>query len=239
MQLRTPPLPLPAIEADAITRRFGARWVLRGLSLRVDAGEIVGLLGSNGSGKSTLLRILATLLRPNGGAARIGGVDAVADPDGVRRQVGFLAHAPGLYDDLTARENLVFAATMLGKRDAALDPLLARVGLTEVADQRVRGFSAGMQRRLALARLLLGSTQVLLLDEPYSNLDAEGIALMNGVLREAVAGGGAALIVLHETAPAMGLLDRTVTIANGRLSEVTDHPSRLPLHTASSLAGHR
>jgi heme ABC exporter ATP-binding subunit CcmA len=224
----------PAIEADGLTRRFGASWVLRGVSLRVEPGTIVGLLGANGSGKSTLLRILATLLRPNGGVARVGGVDLAADPDGVRRQVGFLAHSAGLYDDLTARENLAFAATMLGcpagDLDALLDALLARVGLTAVADRRVRGFSAGMQRRLALARLLLGSPRVLLLDEPYSNLDADGIALMNGMLRDAVAQGAAALVVLHETAPAAGLLDRSVTIVDGRIAGASGPARRGTTH---------
>lgn len=208
-----------AIEAEGVTRRFGASWVLRGVSLRVAPGEIVGLLGANGSGKSTLLRILATLLRANGGVARIGGVDVATDPDGVRRRVGFLAHSAGLYDDLTARENLAFAATMLGRPAEELDARLERVGLTAVADRRVRGFSAGMQRRLALARLQLASPRALLLDEPYCNLDSDGIALMNGTLRRAVADGAAALVVLHETAPATGLLDRTVTIADGRIAE--------------------
>ncbi len=211
----------PTIVADGVTRRFGASWVLRGVSLTVAAGEIVALCGANGSGKSTLLRILATLLRPSGGTARIGGADVVADADGVRRQVGFLAHSAGLYDDLTARENLGFAATMLGRSDDGIDELLLRVGLAHVADVRVRGYSAGMQRRLALARLLLASPRVLLLDEPYSNLDAAGISLMNAVLRDAVARGASALVVLHETAPATGLLDRTVTIADGRISAVT------------------
>lgn len=221
MQLATSPASHSqglAIVADGVTRRFGASWVLRGVSLRVAPGEIVGLQGANGSGKSTLLRILATLLRPSGGAARVGGVDVVGDADGVRRQVGFLAHAAGLYDDLTARENLGFAATMLGRSHDAIDGLLARVGLSRVADVRVRGYSAGMQRRLALARLLLASPRVLLLDEPYSNLDADGIALMNSVLRDAAAAGASALVVLHETAPATGLLDRLVSIVDGRVA---------------------
>lgn len=210
-----------AIEAERVTRRFGASWVLRGVSLRVARGEIVGLLGANGSGKSTLLRIFATLLRSNGGEARIGGVDVTADADGVRQQVGFLAHSAGLYDDLTARENLAFAATMRGLPTTDLDLRLERVGLTPVADRRVRGFSAGMQRRLALARLQLASPSVLLLDEPYSNLDSAGIGLVNEMLRGAVARGAAALVVLHETAPATGLLDRTVTITDGRIGEAS------------------
>lgn len=214
MQLTAGPRLQLMIQANELTRRFGATWVLRGVSLSVAAGEVVGLLGANGSGKSTLLRILATLLRPTGGAVRVGGVD-LADGDGVRRQVGYLADRPGLYGDLTARENLEFAAAMLGSRAADLDERLAGVGLAGVADRRVRGFSAGMQRRLALARLLLATPRVLLLDEPYSNLDSAGIALVNAMLVQAAARGASALVVLHDTVPAAGLLDRTVTISDG------------------------
>jgi heme exporter protein A len=204
-----------AIDASAVARRFGTRWVLRGVSMQVRAGEVVGLLGANGSGKSTLLRIFATLLRPSAGAARVYGHDVVRAPDQVRGAIGFLAHTPGLYDDLTARENLQFATTMLGIGKEA-DAVLARVGLTHAADERVRGFSAGMERRLAVARMLLAKPRVLLLDEPYSNLDAEGIAMMSGIITEAVRNGGAALVVLHELAPAAGILGRTITLRDGR-----------------------
>ena len=230
-----------AIDASAVARRFGTRWVLRGVSMQVRAGEVVGLLGANGSGKSTLLRIFGTLLRPSAGAARVYGHDVVRAADQVRGTIGFLAHTPGLYDDLTARENLRFAATMLGigsdgevarargedararvagedarARVADIDAVLARVGLTHAADERVRGFSAGMERRLAVARMLLAKPRLLLLDEPYSNLDAEGIAMMSGVITEAVRQGGAALVVLHELAPAAGILGRTITLRDGR-----------------------
>src|SRR5688500_8816144 len=103
-----------AIEVSGLGKRFGARWVLRGVTLDVSRGEAVGLLGPNGSGKSTVLRIVGTLLRPGAGTARVNGLDVVRDASGVRSQVGYLAHTPGLYDDLTARENLLFAADMLG-----------------------------------------------------------------------------------------------------------------------------
>lgn len=215
-----------AIDAHGVARRFGARWVLRGVSLQVQPGEIVGLLGANGSGKSTLLRILATLLKPSAGAARVYGHDLVRGADAVRAQVGFLAHTPGLYDDLTARENLVFAAAMLGGDARGVDEALDRVGLSTVSGNRVRGFSAGMQRRLSLARLLLSRKRVLLLDEPYANLDIDGIAVMNAVIMDSARAGGAALVVLHELAPAAGVLDRTVTIVEGRIAEPTDSGSR-------------
>ena len=208
-----------AIDAQGLARRFGERWVLRGLSLQLARGEVVGVLGRNGAGKSTLLRIVATLLRPNVGSATVLGHDVLRDPDAVRRIIGFLAHTPGLYDDLTAAENLRFSTHMHGRSAAGIPAALERVGLLDVANERVRGFSAGMQRRLALARLFLNRSPVLLLDEPYSNLDVAGVALMNEVITEFTSGEGAALVVLHELAPAAGLLHRTVSIADGRLAD--------------------
>ncbi|HEX8725878.1 MAG TPA: heme ABC exporter ATP-binding protein CcmA [Gemmatimonadaceae bacterium] len=214
-----------AIEAQGVARRFGARWVLRGVSIELGPGEIVGLLGANGSGKTTLLRIFGTLLKPTAGAARIYGHDVTRETDAVRSELGFMAHTPGLYDDLTARENLRFSAMMLGLPEGNnLDAALERVGLGHVINERVRGFSAGMQRRLAMARLLLRHARVLLLDEPYANLDTAGIALMNEIITEAGAAGGAALVVLHELAPAAGVLDRTITIVNGRVAESKPAP---------------
>lgn len=187
-------------------------------------GEAVGLLGPNGSGKSTVLRILGTLLNPSAGSGSINGLDIVRDASGVRGQIGYMAHTPGLYDDLTARENLRFAADMLGLPYAAVDTSLERVGLASVAGDRVRGFSAGMQRRLSLARLILRNPRVLLLDEPYSNLDTEGVELMNSVIAGILESGGAALVALHELAPAKAVLDRTLTLVEGRIAVTqTEH----------------
>jgi len=188
------------------------------VSFDVRGGEAVGLVGPNGSGKSTVLRILGTLLAPSAGTASINGLDVVRDAGAVRAQVGYLAHTPGLYDDLTARENLRFAADMLGLSHADAEDSLTRVGLTRAAGERVRTFSAGMQRRLALARLTLLRPRVLLLDEPYSNLDSAGVSLVNGIITDVVRSGGAALVVLHELAPAAGVLDRTLTLVEGRIA---------------------
>ena len=207
-----------AIATTGIARRFGSAWVLRGVDLTVAAREVVGLLGVNGSGKSTLLRIIATLLRPHAGRAHVAGYDVVRDAEQVRSHIGYLAHSPGLYDDLTARENLEFAARMLDRDDTDIAPALTRVGLQGVAHRPVRGMSAGMQRRLAFARLMLVQPQVLLLDEPYSNLDSDGITLVNELLRGWVDGGAAALVVLHELSPAREVLDRTVTLLDGRIT---------------------
>jgi heme exporter protein A len=205
------------MKVSGLGKRFGARWVLRGVTLEVAGGEAVGLLGANGSGKSTILRILGTLLNPTVGTATIDGLDIGRDASAVRGRVGYLAHTPGLYDDLTARENLRFAADMLGLGHGSVDESLERVGLAHVAGDRVRGFSAGMQRRLAIARLILRAPRILLLDEPYSNLDAAGIDLMNSILGDVVSSGGCALVALHELAPARGMLARTVSLVDGRI----------------------
>ena len=207
-----------AIEAQGLGKRFGIRWVLRGVTLDVARGEAAALLGPNGSGKSTILRILGTLLRPNAGTATMNGLDVATDASRVREQVGYLAHTPGLYEDLTARENLQFAASMLGLPSSLAASCLERVGLASVANNRVRGFSAGMQRRLALARLIMRSPRILLLDEPYSNLDEEGVELMNSVIRDVMQSGGAALLALHELAPARGMIDRTLRLVEGRIA---------------------
>jgi heme ABC exporter ATP-binding subunit CcmA len=216
-----------AIQLSGLGKRFGIRWVLRGVSLDVRPGEAVGLMGPNGSGKSTVLRILGTLLNPSAGSGSVNGLDIVRNASGVRGQIGYMAHTPGLYDDLTARENLRFAADMLGLPYTAVYSSLERVGLTPVADDRVRGFSAGMQRRLSLARLILRNPRVLLLDEPYSNLDTEGVELMNSVIAGTVESGGAALVALHELAPARAMLDRTLTLVEGRISRTRgEHAGR-------------
>jgi heme exporter protein A len=220
-----------AVDAQGIARRFGARWCLRGVSLHVRPGEVVALAGTNGSGKTTFLRVVATLLKPNAGTVKVYGHDVTKAPDEVRRHVGFLAHAAGLYEDLTALENLRFAAEMLGRSPNGLEAALDRVGLARVAGDRVRGFSAGMQRRLALARLMLVRPRLLLLDEPYANLDTAGTEIINGVITEVRNAGGAALLVLHELAPAAGMLDRVLTLVDGRIAaEGGDGPTA----TASS-----
>ena len=216
-----------AISVDGVTRRFGRRWALRGISVEVAPGEVLGIEGHNGSGKSTLLRVVATAIRATSGPVRLFGRDIREHPDWARSQVALMGYTPGLYDDLTARENLVFAARMLGAgRDAAaVDDALERVGLLGEAGEQVRTFSSGMQRRLALGRLLLQRPGVLLLDEPYNSLDKDGVALVNEVVREVTARApgsgtpGAAMIVLHDRRSAVGVLDRVVTMHQGRLAD--------------------
>lgn len=205
----------PTLRLQGLARRFGTRWALRGVSLQVEPGEVIGIVGHNGSGKSTLLRVISTALRPSAGEGWVHGHHLVRDAIEVRRHVGFLAHAPGLYDDLTAAENLIFAARMFGISEGGVSAALDRVGLTHARDERVRGFSAGMQRRLALARLMMGSPALLLLDEPYNNFDPQGVELVNEVIQESCRRGGSALVVLHDQRQGERVLDRIVEFGRG------------------------
>lgn len=207
----------PTVKLDRLSRRFGTRWALRAVTLEVDPGEVIGVVGHNGSGKSTLLRVISTALRPSVGEGWVYGHHLVRDAVEVRRHIGFLAHSPGLYDDLTATENLIFAARMLGISEAGIQPALDRVGLAYARDDRVRGFSAGMQRRLALARLILGSPRLLLLDEPYNNFDPQGIELVNEVIEDARRAGGSAFVVLHDQRQGERVLDRVIELSRGAL----------------------
>lgn len=211
----------PALALDGIARRFARRWVLRGVSLRVERGEVVALTGRNGSGKTTLLRVVTTGLRPTRGTGRVFGHDLVRAAGAVRAHVGMLAHSAGLYDDLTATENLEFAQRMSGLKAEPVRAVeaLERVGLAAESRERVRGFSAGMRRRLALARLLLRPPDLLLLDEPYASFDADGLRLVNAFAAEVARSGGAVVIATHELARGRGLIDRTVRIDEGVLAE--------------------
>jgi heme exporter protein A len=204
-----------AATIQQVTRRFGRRWALRGVTLSIAPGEVVGIEGHNGSGKSTLLRILSTAIKPTSGRAAVFGADVAREPTDVRSLIAFLTHYPGLYDDLSAAENLQFACRMLGRESERIREVLERVGLLREAEETVRTFSAGMQRRLSLARLLLQRPRLLLLDEPYNNFDPAGIALVNDVVREVRRGGGAALIVLHDRHSAGDVLDRVVRLKDG------------------------
>lgn len=209
-----------ALELDNVARRFGRRWVLRGINLQVHAGEAIALMGRNGSGKTTLLRVISTALRPSRGSGTVFGQRLVEDADEVRSQVGVLGHHAGLYDDLTAGENLRFSMQMYGldvpreRLDGALD----EVGLGHERRERVRGFSAGMRRRLALARLLLRPPRLLLLDEPYAAFDQHGIDQVNDFVRRIVADGGAVVVVTHDLIRAEGVTGRVLRIEDGRIA---------------------
>ena len=210
----------PAVEAVGLCRRYGRRWALVDLSLSVPAGACVMVAGRNGSGKSTLLRLLATAIRPDRGTARVAGHDVVTAREQARRQVALLGHAPNLYDALSALENLYVTARFLGRdtRREALLPLLAEFGLAERADDPVTTFSAGMRKRLSLARTLMQPASLVLLDEPYGELDPPGFRLVDGLLRSLRQRGAAVLMATHLLERGAALCDTGIVLEQGRLS---------------------
>jgi len=208
---------VPAIDASGVARRFGRRWSVAGVSLRVASGTRLMVTGRNGSGKSTLLRVLATASRLDQGSARIAGFDLVTERAAVRRNVALLGHHSYLYEALSARENLEIARRFLDAAPARVDALLAEVGLDTRADDPVLVFSAGMRKRLALARALLQDARVLLLDEPYGELDPAGFALLDRVLDAQRRRGVTVLLATHLLEHGRALCDQAITLEEGRL----------------------
>jgi heme exporter protein A len=172
----------PAIEVAGAGRAYGDRVVFRDLSFTVEEGSTLAVLGANGAGKTTLLRMLATLLRPHAGTVRVFGEEVPRRGDLVRGRLGLLAHEPLLYRDLTARENLTFHARLHRVAHSRVDELLERVGMTLRADEPLRTLSRGMVQRIAVCRAVLHEPELLLLDEPYANLDTASEAMAREVL---------------------------------------------------------
>jgi heme ABC exporter ATP-binding subunit CcmA len=210
----------PLVRITGLRKAFGARLVLDGVTMEVRPGEAVALLGANGAGKTTLLKVVATLVRPSRGTVTVGGHDGAREPDAVRRLVGLVAHGSHLYEDRTALENLRFWTTLAGldARGATLLAALAEVELDRVAAERVRTFSAGMRRRLALARLALARPRVLLLDEPFAGLDQRAKKWLGEHLESFKAGGGALLMATHSFGRELEAADRLAILAGGRLA---------------------
>ncbi len=203
------------IKVRGLVKTFGVRPVLRGLNLTVARGECVALLGPNGSGKTTLMRTLAGLSRPSAGTLTIGGWSLPGEAAAVRAQLGVVAHLPLLFDQLTAEENLRFFARLYGANEERIRETLARVGLTKRAKDRVGTFSRGMQQRLGIARAILHQPAVLLLDEPYTGLDVDGAAMLDGLIGELNAAGRTILLTSHDLEHALRLSQRIVILGRG------------------------
>ncbi len=207
------------IAASGLRKSYGATLILEDISLTLGPGQCLALLGPNGAGKTTLLRILATLLRPTSGTLTIEGVDALRNPEGARAAIGMVGHGSYLYPDLTALENLRFW-TVMGGGDAGQGRLvtaLQQVELEGAAHDRVRTFSAGMKRRLALARVLLGRARLLLLDEPFTELDQRGRKWLSEFLLAFKAGGGGVVVATHSFGSGLGVADRVAILHGARL----------------------
>ena len=209
--------PTIAIDAQSLARRYGRRWALADVTFRLDAGNVLMVAGRNGSGKSTLFRVLSTAIRPDRGKATVGGFDLTRDRFDVRKLIALLSHQTYLYESLTARENLRVVADHLGRGRDVIDSLLDRVTLGARKDDAVQTFSAGMRKRLSFARVLLQEPQIVLLDEPYGQLDPEGFALVDDVVRELKSRGVTVLMATHQLERGAGLADEAMILESGKV----------------------
>ena len=206
--------------AEGVERAYGAHRVLAGVDLALEVGELVVLLGPNGAGKTTLLRVLATLLAPTAGRLELFGQDAGTRAADVRRRIGYVGHESSCYPDLSGTENLTFHGELFGLSDPAARAaeLLAWAGLGEAGRRPVRTYSRGMQQRLSLARALLHRPGLLLLDEPFSGLDQQGVDGLVDRLRELRTGGCTILLSTHDLERVVPIADRTAILDRGRIA---------------------
>jgi len=204
----------PAIDADALSRRFGQRWALARVTLRIEEGERFLIVGGNGSGKTTLLRILATALPRSIGGLSLFGLDPERDRSAVRSRIALLSHQPAIYEDLSSTENLDIVCKLAGQPTGA-EALLEQVGLSPRPDP-VRFYSAGMRKRLAFARLLAQRPALALIDEPYGQLDPEGFDLVDALVDRLSEAGTTVVMASHLVERAAGNCDRALLLEAGQ-----------------------
>ena len=207
----------PIVEVAELTRAFGTRRALAGVTFSLGRGECLALFGPNGAGKTTLLRVLAGLLRPSSGSARVSGIQL---PGGAlaRSRVGLISHRTMLYEALSPRENVSFAARLYGVRDvnARVEDSLRRMSMLERGDAPVRSLSRGMQQRVSIARAMVHTPQLVLADEPYSGLDDGGARALTSLLGELRSAGAAIIVVTHNLAEGLSLATHAAVMQRGR-----------------------
>ncbi|RAO14381.1 Monosaccharide-transporting ATPase [Micromonospora noduli] len=209
----------PAIHVHGLEKSFKQLKVLRGVDIDVARGSIFALLGSNGAGKTTVVRILATLLRADGGTARVAGFDVATQAADVRQSISLTGQFAAVDEILTGRENLVLVARLRHLREpgAIADDLLRRFSLTEAGARRVRTYSGGMRRRLDIAMSLIGDPPVIFLDEPTTGLDPEARIEVWQAIRELARGGTTVLLTTQYLDEAEQLADRIAILHEGRI----------------------
>jgi heme ABC exporter ATP-binding subunit CcmA len=205
---------------DNVSKLFGSFAALRQVSVEFEPGRCYVLLGENGAGKSTLLRILAGLLRPSFGKVTVFGED---EPHDARERIGYMSHAPMLYDELTAEENLRYFASLYPGR-ACLKPAdaLRQVGLDPTLNRPLGHYSQGMRQRTSLARVLLSAPELLLLDEPFSNMDVESARQMVELLAQFRHGSRTTVLTTHQRELAAPIADWVLTLHAGRVASLEE-----------------
>ena len=210
------------IEVQDLTKRYNGTAVVKGISFSVACGEIFGLLGPNGAGKTTTILMLLGLSDISSGRARVLGYDPAREPLAVKRRVGYLPDQVGFYDNLTAAENLRYAARLMGiergEREGKIKASLAHVGLADVMDQRVGTFSRGMRQRLGLAEILIKDAQIAILDEPTSGLDPQATVELLNIIRELKHQGVSVLLSSHLLERVQSVCDRVALFNQGNIA---------------------
>ncbi len=210
------------IEVTSLAKSFGKIVALRDVSFSAPDGAITGLLGPNGAGKTTTLRVLYALMRPDGGEARVDGLDVAASPREAQRRLGVLPDSRGLYGRLTSRENVRYFGRMQGLRgpalEARIDELVALLDMAEIADRRVEGFSQGQRVKVAIARALVHGPRNIVLDEPTNGLDVLATRAMRTIIRRLRDEGRCVLFSSHIMQEVAALCDRVVVLARGEVT---------------------
>jgi heme ABC exporter ATP-binding subunit CcmA len=215
---------VPVVELEEVVVLLGRFPALAGATVQIDAGESVLLQGPNGAGKSTLLRLCAGLLRVESGSARVLGNDLATDRRSVRSSVGYVGHQSMLYEDLTVAENLRFWGRAAGVEEKQQRAAADRLQIEErLFDVPVNRLSAGQKRRTAIAVAAARRPQLWLLDEPHAGLDQSGRDIVDSLISDAAAAGGAVLVASHELDRVQVVVDRQVTVAGGLVREEVPH----------------
>ncbi|HEB52776.1 MAG TPA: ABC transporter ATP-binding protein [bacterium] len=227
------------IETRGLGRDFGGKWAVRELDLSIREGELYGFLGQNGAGKTTTLRLLAGLLRPSAGTARICGLTHERDARAVKQRLGFVPDTPPLYDYLTGRQYIALVASMWRvdrrTRDERTERLLHLLHLADVADELCKGYSHGMRKKVHLAAVLATAPDVLLLDEPTTGLDPGSTRRLKDLLREETQRGTTVMFSTHVLDTAEQVCDRVGILATGRLRAEGSVAELRAAHGAASL----
>ncbi|MDG6244075.1 MAG: ABC transporter ATP-binding protein [Methanolobus sp.] len=209
------------ISITGLSKSFGLRKALDGIDLEIHKGEFVAIFGPNGAGKTTLLKIISTVSEPTRGSVVINGLDSKTDPNVIRGMIGAISHETYLYDELTAKENLLFFSRIYGVEKSAMqeqvDKLLKSVKLFNRADERVGSFSRGMKQRLSIARALLHSPVLLLMDEPYTGLDQQAAENFERVLMNTGSSEVTRIMITHNIERAFELCDRMLIMDRGKI----------------------